>query len=518
MSCKETPNGVKCPDVAAPCSNGFDLTQSSDKCVIDMLGGEALDIGGADINVFKLLGLHEQGRLVDATGNGVPLSGGSQRQFPASNAFDVYDTEWRSLQKGDGVVASSFLGYNFGEIKLENGRVKYGVPTVVTYNIGTIRIKQSPYPQNRVTRARIERSSDGQKWYGVAVVSLPDDGNLNTVHFKHTVPEGYWRIRPLEFSGGPGDYWGVRAFELIDYEETALDTIQDTVFMENRDRDYAKEAINLKGFYDLIDTQTDLSRFGIELPTQSLYITINFSKCVARLGRPLVIGDVLEIPSEAQYSPTMEPIKKYVEVTDVGWSTEGYTPGWTPTLLRIIAQPMMATQETQDIFGGLNVDRNSPFANPDGTSNVFQDLAQTSQSIRREADIGVPERGDSSSAEVAAFSDEEVAYAREQGLPGLEKIGLNTKALYVEDAMPKNGEPFTTGDDFPQNPKNGAYHRLTYTGYGMDIPPRLFRFSIAKHRWIYQETDRRAQYNKTKPVLQEFLAHPRKLRPSESDK
>ena len=71
--------------------------------------------------------------------------------------------------------------------------------------------------------------------------------------------------------------------------------------------------------------------------------------------------------------------------------------------------------------------------------------------------------------------------------------------------MPPNGADFTEGDSLPENPIDGAYHRLTYTGLSSDIPARLFRNSTAKGRWIYLETDKRSQYSETKPILQEFL-------------
>jgi hypothetical protein len=71
--------------------------------------------------------------------------------------------------------------------------------------------------------------------------------------------------------------------------------------------------------------------------------------------------------------------------------------------------------------------------------------------------------------------------------------------------MPPNGEPFTEGDVWPPNPKNGDYHRLTYTQKGTDIPPRLYRYMSRKQQWFYISTDRRYQARKTKPLIQEFI-------------
>ena len=511
MSCEEKPDGSKCLETRDNSCTPFQLTQNGDSCFVDSVVEESLGIGGADIHVFKLLGVHEQGQLVDLVGNGTPISGGDASNFPASNAFDAFVTQWRSSQTGSNVALTSYVGYDFGEIKLENERQRYGIDTSIKHNIATIKIMQGPNSENRVTRARIERSSDGTTWYGVSILTLPDDANLNIVHFKHSVPSRYWRLRPIDFNGTASDPWIIQAVQLMDYDETSIDDIQDDIFMENRDREYASESTTIKGTYDLIDIQTELTRFGIELPNQQYYMHMSFSAVVAALGRPVVIGDIFEVPSETQYSATMQPIKKYLEVTDVGWSTEGYTPGWQPTMQRIIAQPMLATQETQDIFGGLTgtPDASGLIGINDGNHPIFQDISDVSQTIEAEANTATPERG-RDPLDVQEFSQEQIDSAAEQGVTNLSKIGLNSKGLYVEDGLPPNDEPYSEGDEFPETFADGDYHRLTYIGLAEDIPPRLYRYSVAKNRWIYLETDKREQYNQTKPILQQFLSHPNK--------
>src|SRR6185437_2418733 len=115
----------------------------SDSCYISDLIAQALAIGAADINVYKLLGVHEQGKLMDMTGNGTSISSGDIPNYVSSNAFDKYITEWRSQQLGTNVVASAYLGYDFGEIKLlYNDRNRYGIETYVRKDVATIKIKQ----------------------------------------------------------------------------------------------------------------------------------------------------------------------------------------------------------------------------------------------------------------------------------------------------------------------------------------------------------------------------------------
>lgn len=507
-ACVETRDGQYCPPASSNtgCSP-WELTNDRAQCIADMYTQEALNIAGADVNVYKLLGIHEQGKLLDLTGDGAPVSGGAAPGYPASNAFDVFLTEWHSLQVGSAVLASAYIGYDFGVYKIPNGRVRYGIEASIRQHITLIKIKQSSNPSRRATKVRVERSDDGQKWFGVAAITLPNDDCLNAVGFSHSAPMRYWRLRPLEFTGGAADFWAVQALEMHDYQATALDNIQDKIFMENRNRDHATDPIKMKGYYDLIDLSTELSRFGIEIPSQVYTIKVNFNAAVATLGRPVVIGDILELPSETQYTPTLQPIKKYLEVTDVAWDATSFTPGWKPTLQRLTAMPALATEETQKIFGDLvrKTDESGLFDKDDGNNPLWQDIADVDQTIFANAKAKVPERGSEGSNTIREFSAEELAQAAEDGFPHLNRMGFNPKGLYVEDAIPSNGVSYTEGTTFPTSPVNGDYHRMTYTGLAGNVPPRLYRYSTTKGRWIYLETDRRKQYNEQSAVLSEYL-------------
>lgn len=507
---------------SCPTSGGGDtckpwqLTMTRDNCIIDDFVEESINIASADVNVFKLLGVHEQKKLIDLTENGNAISGGDHAGFPKEEAFTTFVTEWRSVQKGPAVLTSAFIGYDFGIIRLENKRRRYGAETHIKHNISSIKIKQSNNVKNRITKARVERSEDGIKWYGAAIITLPDDNCLNTIHFRSTAPMRYWRIRPLEFNGAATDYWGVQALEMFDFELTRISNIQDKIWHENRDRDYAEESIRIKAYYDLLDVTSEMARFGIELTGQVLQFQVSFNASVAALGRPIVIGDIFEVPSEQQYNTNLEPIKKYMEVTDVAWASNGYAPNWVPLIQRITTQPMWASQETADIFGGLEgyEDDTGFFENfaethgmDDGDHPVYQDYSDVDHTIDQTADdqSHLPERG-RDPADITQFSEAQLEAAESQGIrQSIEKIGLNPKQLYVEDAMPPNGLPFTEGDTLPPSPNDGDYHRLTYTGIDASIPARLFRYSLAKNRWVFMESDKRAKYKETKPVLQEFL-------------
>lgn len=511
-SCVEQPNGNFCPEPSnwQNC-RPWDITEQDKlNCYVDNTQQEALNVAGAKVNVLKLLGVHEQTQLIDLAKNGNAISGGDWAGFPATNAFSTINNEWRSKQSGSAaILASSYIGYDFGVVKIPNGRQRYGIDASVRHQITTIKIKQSNNPNYRIAKARIERSEDGIHWFGVAIVNLPNDSNLNTIHFKHSVPNRYWRIRPLEFVGESCDSWAIQALEMYDYASTAQNNIQDKIWMENRNRDYDSQWTQLKGYYEVLTTELDISKFMAELGASGDYrIKVNFTSCLTALNRPIIIGDIIELPSEAQYTPTLEIRKKYLEVTDVTWDGETYTPGWMPTMLLITAKPAIASEETQDIFGDLAkaVDASGLFDNDDGNNPNYQDYSTIDQTIQQEALTQVPERGSEGSNTIREFSEEEIQQAEHTGMgSGVRKMNFNRTGLYVEDAIPQNGAPYTEGPTLPSSASNGDYHRLTYVGLAKDVPARLYRWSDTKNRWVYLETDRRAQYNSQKTILEDYL-------------
>lgn len=475
---------------------------------INSVVNEGLNIGGAVIHIFKLLGIHEQEKLVDLTGNGTPVASGEYPQFPVLNAFTHNIAEWRSVQRGPMVTSAAFLGYDFGEIKLDNGRLRYGTETEVKQHITSILIQQGCETNTRVTKARVERSNDGVQWFGVAIIDLANDDLEHWIDIKQSAPSRFWRIRPLVFTGGANDFWTVRKLGLSEYLKTDVTNVQDEYgFMENRDRSYATDPLTLKGYYSILDVQTDLTRFGYDF-NDSYVFQIGFDSIVRALNRPIVVGDILEIPSEVQYDVHLKPVKKFLEVTDVSWASVGFTPGYQPTLYTVVAQPMIASQETLDIVGG-NI--NAP-----STDNEFFDMFNDHFSpenmasdinVRADANTAVPEMG-TDSADEMVFPDDMLVKAAKKRI-GLVKLTTKGESLpYIEDGMPPNGESYTEGPSLPTNGTDGAYHRLTYINVKDPIPTRLYKFSSIKNRWIFMEEDKRMRMNSIKPQYDMFLNNP----------
>lgn len=503
--CVEVRDGVLCPvdNYRSP----WELASGEDACLIDSYINEQLNIGGADINVYKLLGIHEQGKLIDLTGDGAPISGGDHPNFRAANAFDLFTTEWRSSQLGQDVLTKAFVGYDFGEIKLDNDRVRYGIETFVKHNISRVRIKQGCDSINRATRLRLERSHDGERWFGVGISEVQDCDGITTVDFLASVPSRFWRVRPVEFNGSDTDYWSVQALQMIEYEQTNVNNIQDKVYMENRERDYAEFPIKLKGSYSPFDSQSFVAKWGMSagIGGEQYFIELSWSEIVRLLGRPIVIGDILQLPSETQYTASLTPVLKYLSVTDVDWSPNGYSPQWVPLMVRIIATPAYASPETQDVMGKLTEDYDEMGVADTGdgvNDKKYQDIFDIDHNIRAEANTQTPVRGEDT-ANVTKLSDEAYEWAEEHNYPELAKHDRQ-RNFWSHDGMPPNGEDFTQGDEFPPNPADKAWHRLTYTTIRQGIPPRLYRWSANKSAWVFMEVDKRAYEAVVRRRLQDF--------------
>jgi hypothetical protein len=217
--------------------------------------------------------------------------------------------------------------------------------------VSTLIIQQSDDSAMRAKQVRVENSDDGITWKRVDVINLKDDGNLNTYGVRQSWPANKWRIIPTMFNGAMTNTpWEVFKIEMLDDTQLSIDSIQDMLLLENRDRDYLNTSICMKVYYDVMEETTQLALFGIDLPTQYT-ITIPFNTMIEKLGRPIVTGDIIEIPTEAQYDHNLKAVRKWLEVSDTTWSNDGRTVDWKPKLFRITAQPLIISQENYDLFG-----------------------------------------------------------------------------------------------------------------------------------------------------------------------
>lgn len=563
------------------CVGEFKITQgdcaAAENAYQESLAAENLSISGAQVNIFKLLGVHEQGKLIDLTGTGQPISSSGT---PA-DAFDSLAPDWVSSETGLQVTSvPAYIGYDFGIRKTSFGQSETGVGTSDAKHITTIRLTQGGTVSNWVRQIRVERSngdysvdpgavrftgagngmvggfvsgyaqtggtlmlsalgatqflvmfisSGGTQtlgvanvgvqfnsavgsvtvtagtvpfvfgdlfsvpvelaWYRVDVVNVPAVPVV-LIGLKQSSAARYWRIVPLVFAGAvTGDPWLISKLELFDYQSTRLDNIQDTLYMENRDRDYANASIQIQAAYTPFDGMNDQSKFGFQVADIYTFTT-SYTLMVQALGRPIVVGDVIELPSELMYDHNLRPVRKFLEVEDVAWSAEGYTTGWKPILWRFTAQQLVPSAEHRDLLGTVDtqkyvVDDGAFFA---GIEQIQTAPLTVTEANQADAVQAVPRKG-TNIREAASGTNR-------FNQPG----SYDGQGPYVEDGLPPDGKAYTEGFKLPDvsAAHDGDFYRLNYDPK-LQIPARLYKFSAVKNHWIYVETDRRAQRSAHKP-------------------
>ena len=130
--------------------------------------------------------------------------------------------------------------------------------------------------------------------------------------------------------------------------------IQDLLFLENRDRTYDPNIYRLRGHYNVQNLDFDLSQFGLFLNNDIIFITVHYNDMIDLVGRKLMVGDVLELPHLLDYNPLKETIpvalKRFYQITDSNFASEGFTQTWYPHLWRIKCEPLVDSQEFSQIL------------------------------------------------------------------------------------------------------------------------------------------------------------------------
>lgn len=476
----------------------------SESAYVANLMAEALNAAAGPINVFPLLGVHNQGSTIDQPGDGFPLSSGTPGGYDVADAFNVNDEAWRSVQTGADVTSTpAYIGYDFGTKKawqaIGPAQERYYPSEPVRRQISTLKIKQGGLPENRATQVRVEASDDGVSWKRIDVVNLPSTDQLVAVGVRSTAKYNKWRIVPTLFGGVVANtQWEIVEVHFLEMTQVSLDNIQDFVLLENRDRAYCRTSTMLKCTYDLLDVQTELAKFGINLP-QTYIFTTSFAQMVKALGRPVVVGDIVDVPGEVQYDPQLRPVRRWLEVTDTGWSTEGYTQNWKPNLFRFYAQPILPSVEHRDILG-VPGQVNEAQSDEDVLANGFllnQQAYEAASAITQEAADAVPQDG----------QDPQNIQSGKSFIHG--RGSYDGRDLYVQDAIPPNGEPFTVGDALPDTSSisDGHWHRQTYTTTPASIrpPDRLLKWDAAKGRWRVIERGLRAAPESNKKTMASIM-------------
>jgi hypothetical protein len=225
------------------------------------------------------------------------------------------------------------------------------------------------------------------------------------------------------------------------------------------------------------------------------------------LGRPVVVGDIVELPGEIQFDPNLKPVRKWLEVTDCGWSTEGYTVNWRPNLFRFYAQPILPAIEHKDILG---VPGQVDEAQSDDTflNSLMNEQAykSTEAIVQASADL-VPQDGE---------DPQDIRSGKALLLPDGSYDG---KDFYAQDAIPPDGAPYTFGDTLPAGNTitDGHYHRQTYTtvAYSIRPPDRLLQWSGKTGRWKVIEVNTRTVPESHKKTISKIMGSTNQLPPDQ---
>ena len=281
-------------------------------------------------------------------------------------------------------------------------------------------------------------------------------------------------------------------------------TIQDLLFLENRDRKYAPDIYTIRGIYNVQDIDFNLSQFGMFLANDTLFLTVHLNDSVERLGRKPMSGDVIEFPHLKEDYSLDESIpialKRYYIVEDVNRAAEGFSQTWWPHLLRLKLKSMVDSQEFRDIIGDATTE--GSLANYMSTYNREKTI---SDQVLAQAEADAPKSGFNFKQYYVAPIDErgnirtDNVNTSEQrtSMDRTVNATIDTPAsshygFYVGgDGVAPNGHPAGFGISFPNaNVDKGDYFLRTDF-----LPNRLFRYD--GNRWIKMEDSVRVNLSNT---------------------
>lgn len=138
------------------------------------------------------------------------------------------------------------------------------------------------------------------------------------------------------------------------YNKLDPTNIQDLLFLENRDRKYDQNIYRIRGHYNVQNLDFDLSQFGLFLNNDIIFLTVHYNDMIELIGRKLMVGDVFELPHLTDYHPLNDKIpvglRRYYQITDANFASEGFSQTWYPHLWRIKCEPLVDSQEFSNIL------------------------------------------------------------------------------------------------------------------------------------------------------------------------
>ena len=280
-------------------------------------------------------------------------------------------------------------------------------------------------------------------------------------------------------------------------------TIQDLLFLENRDRKYSPDVYIVRGIYNVQDIDFNLSQFGMFLQNDTIFLTVHMNDIVERLGRKPMSGDVIEFPHMKEVYSLDESIpialKRYYVIEDVNRAAEGFSQTWWPHLLRLKLKTLVDAQEFRDIIGDATT--TGSVASYMSTYNREKTI---NDQVVAQAELDSPKAGFNYKQYYVAPIDER-GNIRTDNVQSTDRVSSNKTinatidtpaashyGFYLDgDGVAPNGNPAGFGISFPtSNVDTGDY--FLRTDY---LPNRLFRFDGT--RWIKIEDSVRITMSNT---------------------
>ena len=268
-------------------------------------------------------------------------------------------------------------------------------------------------------------------------------------------------------------------------------TIQDLLFLENRDRKYADDIYIVRGIYNVQDADFNLSQFGMFLQNDTLFLTVHLNDIVERIGRKPMAGDVVEFPHMKEDYSLDESIpialKRYYVVEDVNRAAEGFSQTWRPHLLRLKMKTMVDSQEFRDIIGDaategslasyMSTFNREKTINDQVVKQAEEDAPKSGFNYKQYYVAPIDERGnirtDNVNTTTTSTSSDKTVNAV------IDSPASSHYGFYLDgDGVAPNGHPAGFGISFPNsNIDKGDYFLRTDF-----LPNRLFRYDGA--RWV----------------------------------
>jgi len=268
-------------------------------------------------------------------------------------------------------------------------------------------------------------------------------------------------------------------------------TIQDLLFLENRDRKYADDIYIVRGIYNVQDADFNLSQFGMFLQNDTLFLTVHLNDMIERIGRKPMAGDVIEFPHMKEDYSLDESIpialKRYYVVEDVNRAAEGFSQTWWPHLLRLKMKTMVDSQEFRDVIGDATTEGSlasymSTFnrektINDQVVKQAEEDAPKSGFNYKQYYVAPIDERGNIRTDNVNTTTTSTSSDKKVNAV--IDSPASSHYGFYLDgDGVAPNGHPAGFGISFPNsNIDTGDYFLRTDF-----LPNRLFRFDGT--RWV----------------------------------